>query len=49
MWQSYVKSSEEQNKFICFFFRDGVTSRFNVKLRKVERRTKQIHLFFLSE
>ena len=38
LWgQSYEKSREEQNKYFCFFFRDGVTSPFLMaKLRKNE-------------
>ncbi len=32
--QSYEKSSEEQNKSICFLFRDGVASRLSRKVTK---------------
>ena len=45
MLQSYEKSSEIQNKLVCFYFRDGVTS--SSLMTKIQKKAETSFSFSL--
>jgi len=47
--QSYEKTREEQNKLVCFFFRDEVTSPHSGKVTKKRGKNKTNVFVFSSE